>query len=120
MILTNTDFIPEQEVTEILGLVRGNTIQAKGMGKDIVAVFRNMVGGEIKEYTGMLSEAREIALRLRAAINEIECPKIGLQTASFGLAALTDNDTLNTLVGRADQALFRAKKLGKDRVEITS
>ena len=63
MILTNTDFIPGREITETLGLVRGNTIQAKGMGKDIVAGFRNMMGGEIKEYTGMLSEAREIALK---------------------------------------------------------
>ena len=62
MITTNTDFVPGKEVSEILGLVRGNTIQAKHVGKDIVAGFRNFVGGEIKEYTKMLSEAREIAL----------------------------------------------------------
>jgi uncharacterized protein YbjQ (UPF0145 family) len=62
MITTNTDFVPKKEVSEILGLVRGNTIQAKHVGKDIVAGFRNIVGGEIKEYTKMLSEAREIAL----------------------------------------------------------
>ncbi len=63
MITTNTDFVPGKEVGQILGLVRGNTIQAKHMGKDIVAGFRNIVGGEIKEYTKMLSEAREIALK---------------------------------------------------------
>ena len=63
MKMTNTDFIPGKEVGEILGLVRGNTIQAKHIGKDIVAGFRNVVGGEIKEYTNMLSEAREIALK---------------------------------------------------------
>ena len=63
MKMTNTDFIPGHEVKEILGLVRGNTIQAKHIGKDIVAGFRNVVGGEIKEYTSMLSEAREIALK---------------------------------------------------------
>ena len=63
MILTNTDFIPGKEIKEILGLVRGNTIQAKGLGKDITAGFRHMVGGEIKEYTNMLAEAREIALK---------------------------------------------------------
>ena len=63
MKMTNTDFIPGYEVKEILGLVRGNTIQAKHIGKDIVAGFRNVVGGEIKEYTNMLSEAREIALK---------------------------------------------------------
>jgi len=63
MIITNTDFVPRKEISQILGLVRGNTIQAKHMGKDIVAGFRNIVGGEIKEYTSMLSEAREIALK---------------------------------------------------------
>ncbi len=63
MILSNTDFIPNREVTEILGTVRGNTVQAKHIGKDIVAGFRQIVGGEIKEYTEMLSEAREISLK---------------------------------------------------------
>lgn len=63
MITTNTDFVPEREIKEILGLVRGNTVQAKVFYKDIAAGFRNMVGGEIKEYTNMLSEAREIALK---------------------------------------------------------
>lgn len=63
MITTNTDFIPGREISQILGLVRGNTIQAKGIGKDMVAGFRNVIGGEIKEYTQMLAEAREIALK---------------------------------------------------------
>ena len=63
MILSNTDFIPGREVKEVLGTVRGNTVQAKHIGKDIVAGFRHFVGGEIKEYTEMLSEAREISLK---------------------------------------------------------
>ncbi|MCD6468419.1 MAG: YbjQ family protein [Thermoplasmata archaeon] len=63
MIVVSTDFVPGKEVKEALGLVRGNTIQAKNIGKDIVAGFRQVVGGEIKEYTEMLSEAREIALK---------------------------------------------------------
>jgi len=63
MILSNIDFVPGREVREILGTVRGNTVQAKHIGKDIVAGFRQIVGGEIKEYTEMLSEAREIALK---------------------------------------------------------
>ena len=63
MILSNTDFIPDKKVEKVLGLVRGNTIQAKHIGKDIMAGFRNVVGGEIKEYTKMISEAREIALK---------------------------------------------------------
>lgn len=63
MILTNTDYVVNKEIKEILGLVRGNTVQAKHIGKDIMAGFRNVVGGEIKEYTEMLSESREIALK---------------------------------------------------------
>ncbi|UCE38768.1 MAG: YbjQ family protein [Thermoplasmata archaeon] len=63
MIITNTDFVTGKEIKEIIGLVRGNTIQAKSIGKDIKAGFRHMAGGEIKEYTDMLAEAREIALK---------------------------------------------------------
>ncbi|MBN2602584.1 MAG: YbjQ family protein [Candidatus Thermoplasmatota archaeon] len=63
MILVNTDFVTGKEISQILGLVRGNTIQAKSIGKDIKAGFRHMVGGEIKEYTEMLAESREVALK---------------------------------------------------------
>ena len=63
MIVVNTDFIPGKDIKEVLGMVRGNTIQAKHLGKDVVAGFRHLVGGEIKEYTEMLTEAREISLK---------------------------------------------------------
>jgi len=63
MIITNTDFIPGKEIKEVLGLVKGNTIQAKSIGKDIKAGLRHLAGGEIKEYTEMLAEAREVALK---------------------------------------------------------
>ena len=63
MIIANTDFVSGKEIKEILGLVKGNTIQAKSIGKDIKAGFRHMAGGEIKEYTEMLAESREIALK---------------------------------------------------------
>ncbi len=66
-----------------------------------------------------LDEAKQIALRLRDKISEIDCPRIGRQTASFGLATLTREDTLSTVVGRADKGLFLAKERGKNRVEIT-
>ena len=62
MIIVTTDFVQGKEIKETIGLVRGNTIQAKSIGKDIKAGFRHMAGGEIKEYTEMLAEAREIAL----------------------------------------------------------
>lgn len=63
MILVNTDFIQGKKIKENLGLVRGNTIQAKSIGKDIKAGFRHIAGGEIKEYTDMLAESREIAIK---------------------------------------------------------
>ena len=63
MIMSNTEFVPGREVTQILGLVRGNTIQAKSIGKDFKAGLRHIAGGEIKEYTEMLAESREIALK---------------------------------------------------------
>ena len=52
-----------KEIKDTLGLVRGNNIQAKSIGKDIKAGFRHIAGGEIKEYTEMLAESREIALQ---------------------------------------------------------
>ncbi len=63
MIITNTDFVTGKEIKEMIGLVKGNTIQAKSIGKDIKAGFRHLVGGEIKEYTQMLAESREIAMK---------------------------------------------------------
>ena len=63
MILVNTEFVEGKKIKETIGLVKGNTIQAKSIGKDIKAGFRHMVGGEIKEYTKMLAESREIALK---------------------------------------------------------
>lgn len=72
MIIVNTDFVTGKEIKEQLGLVRGNTIQAKSIGKDIKAGFRHMAGGEIKEYTEMLAESREIALsRMQKKAEEI-------------------------------------------------
>ncbi len=59
MKLTTQDEFADFYITETLGLVRGNTIRARHIGKDIVAGLRNLVGGEISEYTKMLAEARE-------------------------------------------------------------
>jgi len=62
MQIVNTDEVAGFRVTEHLGLVRGNTIRAKHIGKDFMAAMRQIVGGEIKEYTEMLTEARNEAL----------------------------------------------------------
>ena len=66
MIIVTTDTIPGQNITATVGLVRGNTIRARHLGKDIFAAFKNIVGGEISEYTKLMGESREQALdRLR-------------------------------------------------------
>lgn len=62
MIVVTTQEIPGFKVTQVQGLVRGNTIRARHLGKDIIAVLRNMAGGEITEYTKMMAEAREQAI----------------------------------------------------------
>jgi uncharacterized protein YbjQ (UPF0145 family) len=62
MLLATTDMIPGKTITQCLGLVRGNTIRARHVGKDILAYMRNLVGGEIVEYTKLLAESREQAL----------------------------------------------------------
>ena len=63
MIIVNTDFVPGYRVRESLGLVRGSTIRAKHLGKDLLAAMRSIVGGEIKEYTEMLIESRSESMR---------------------------------------------------------
>ena len=63
MLIATTDRIPGHEVIEVLGLVQGNTIRARHLGRDIMAGLRNVVGGEIKDYTQMLTEARRLAIQ---------------------------------------------------------
>jgi uncharacterized protein YbjQ (UPF0145 family) len=62
MILSTIEHIPGREIKEVLGLVRGNTIRARHLGKDIMALLKNIVGGEITDYTKLLSESREQAI----------------------------------------------------------
>ena len=62
MIIATTESIPGKKIVKVLGLVRGNTIRSRHLGKDIAAVFKNMVGGEIHDYTKMMAESREQAL----------------------------------------------------------
>ncbi len=62
MTIVTTELIPGKEINEALGLVQGSTIQSKHIGKDIMASFKQLVGGELKQYSEMLQEARSIAL----------------------------------------------------------
>lgn len=67
MIITNTETIPGKEIVEILGIARESTVRARNIGRDIFAGLKNIVGGEIEEYTKLQAHAREQALqRLQA------------------------------------------------------
>lgn len=63
MIVVTTETIPGKRIVKTLGLVRGSTIRARHLGRDIVAALRGVVGGEIVEYTRLMAESREQALQ---------------------------------------------------------
>lgn len=72
MIVVNTETIAGYRVTSVRGLVQGNTVRAKHVGRDIAAGFKNLVGGELKGYTELLTEARREALeRMLAQADEL-------------------------------------------------
>ena len=88
MIVTTTPDFPGREVLEVIGIVRGNTIRARHVGKDITAFVKNLVVGEIQEYTKLLAESREQALdRMRE-----EAEKLGAD-AVISMRFVTANVT---------------------------
>ena len=62
MIVTTTDSIESKRIKRVLGLVKGNTIRARHIGKDLTAAFKNITGGEVREYTKLMAESREQCL----------------------------------------------------------
>ncbi len=62
MIVVNTETVPGMDIVAVKGIVQGNTIRAKHVGRDIAASFKNLVGGELKGYTELLTEARREAM----------------------------------------------------------
>lgn len=79
ILITPAAYVADHTVTETLGLVRGNTIRARHLGRDILAGLKTLVGGEIEEYTKMMGEAREQALDRMTA-----------EAVSLGADAVTD------------------------------
>lgn len=63
MIISTTETIPGREIEQILGIARGSTVRARNIGRDIFAGLKNMVGGEIEEYTKLQADAREQAMQ---------------------------------------------------------
>jgi uncharacterized protein YbjQ (UPF0145 family) len=62
MLVVTSDTIPGKRIVKVLGLVRGNTIRARNLGRDVVAGLKSIVGGEISEYTKLIAESREQAI----------------------------------------------------------
>lgn len=62
MILSTIEHVPNKEITEILGIARGSTVRARNVGRDILAGLKNIVGGEIEEYTQLQAQSREQAM----------------------------------------------------------
>ncbi len=95
MIIVSSATIAGQRVVRTLGIVRGNTIRARHLGRDILAVFKNIVGGEIEEYTKMMAEARE-----QATDRMVE------EATNLGANAITDvRFTTSYIMGAASEIL---------------
>jgi uncharacterized protein YbjQ (UPF0145 family) len=60
--LVTTETVPGREITEVLGIARGNTVRARNVGRDITQGLRNLAGGELKSYSSLLTEARDEAI----------------------------------------------------------
>lgn len=94
MLLTTQDEFSDYEIVETLGLVKGNTIRARHLGKDILAGLRNLVGGEIGEYTKLLAESREqsidrmISLAKEKGADGIVCLRFTTSAVMTGSAEL--------------------------------
>ena len=94
MLITTQDEFADYEIVETLDLVKGNTIRARHIGKDIMAGLRTIVGGEITEYTKMLAESREQALDRMISeakskgANGIVCLRFTTSTVMQGSAEL--------------------------------
>ena len=77
MIVTMADSVPGRDISEVIGIVRGNVVRTRFFGRDIVAGLRNLVGGEVPEYTKLMAEAREQALdRMRADAQRLQADAI--------------------------------------------
>ena len=117
MIIVTAESIAGHRIVRTLGLVRGNTIRARHVGKDILAAFRNIVGGEISEYTKML-ELEEVGLTFEpSAIEAIAFKTLNRGTGARGLRAVIEElmrDLLFEIPSRGD---VREVVITKESVE---
>jgi uncharacterized protein YbjQ (UPF0145 family) len=71
MLITSIDHLPGHEITEVLEIARGSTVRARNIGRDIFAGLKNLVGGEVSEYTKLMAQAREQAIDRMIADAEV-------------------------------------------------
>jgi uncharacterized protein YbjQ (UPF0145 family) len=90
LIIVTTEGVEGKKVKRTIGMARGSTIRAKNIGKDIMAAFRNMAGGEITEYVKMMAEAREEALK-RMTDNAEEMGANAVICVRFGTSMVMQN-----------------------------
>ena len=95
MIIVTSETIANHRIVKTLGLVRGNTVRARHVGKDILAGLRNIVGGEIHEYTKLIAESREQTIDRMAA----EAERLGAN------AVITTRFTTSVILGGAAELL---------------
>jgi uncharacterized protein YbjQ (UPF0145 family) len=100
MIYSTTEIIPGREITEIVGVVTGNVVQAKHIGRDIMAGLKSIVGGEIRGYTEMLTEARDIAIQ-RLVVNAQELGADAVVGIRFTTSAIMDGSSEIMVFGTA-------------------
>jgi uncharacterized protein YbjQ (UPF0145 family) len=107
LLLSNTEFIPGYTITRHLGLVNGSTVRAKHFGRDMMAGLKNIVGGELKGYTELLTESRQEALERMEAqarsvgANAIINVRFGTSNIAAGAAEILAYGTAVVLEPRA-------------------
>ncbi|WP_424008673.1 YbjQ family protein [Haloferax denitrificans] len=120
MIVTTTETVVGRDIEETLGAVRGNTIRARNVGRDITQGLRNIVGGELKSYTGLMAEARDEATERMVAEAEAMGADavVGVRyvTAEVaqGAAEILAYGTAVTLVGGSDDDAEPASESNAD------
>ncbi|WP_351015875.1 heavy metal-binding domain-containing protein [Shewanella sp. AC91-MNA-CIBAN-0169] len=92
MIYTTTETIPGRDIFEIVGVVTGNVVQSKHIGRDIMAGLKSIVGGEIRGYTEMLSDARDVAVE-RLVANAAQKGADAIVGIRFTTSAIMDGSS---------------------------
>jgi uncharacterized protein YbjQ (UPF0145 family) len=94
MIICTSETIPGKEIVEIMGVARGSTVRARNVGRDIFASFKNLVGGEISEYTKLQADSREQAIQRmvddakRLGADAIVCMRLNTSVITQGAAEI--------------------------------